>query len=69
MNPTIRFAQLVSLFGFLGTLAPAALYAFGYVSLDQVKLGMLAATVAWFVATPVWMDRAKDSAPAETPPT
>jgi|OpeIllAssembly_1097287.scaffolds.fasta_scaffold807750_2 hypothetical protein len=50
-------AQLVSAAALVGTIAPSLLLFAGVVSLEQVKWWMLVATIAWFVATPVWMDR------------
>ena len=50
-------ARLVSLVALAGTILPPVLYFTGHVELDAVKLWMLVATVAWFAATPVWMDR------------
>jgi hypothetical protein len=52
-----RAAQLVSLAALAGTIVPPALYFTGNLALDAAKWWMLVATVAWFVATPVWMDR------------
>lgn len=57
MIATRRLAQLVSSIAFLGTITPAVLFAFGTMTLDQVKLWTLVATGVWYVATPVWMDR------------
>lgn len=50
-------AQIVSWLALAGTLAPAILFFTGHLDLDQVKRWMLAATLAWFVATPLWMER------------
>lgn len=36
---------------------PALLFFAGRIDLVQVKFWMLVWTVAWFVATPIWMDR------------
>ena len=52
-----RAARLVSLVALAGTILPPVLYFTGHVELDAVKLWMLVATIAWFAATPVWMDR------------
>jgi hypothetical protein len=51
-------AQLVSLVAFAGTILPAILFFSGAVGLDAVKTAMPVATIAWFVATPLWMGRA-----------
>jgi hypothetical protein len=50
-------AKLVSLAALVGTIAPPVLFFTGQVGLDATKLWMLVATVAWFAATPIWMDR------------
>ena len=52
-----RDARVVSLDALAGTILPPVLYFTGLVELDAVKLWMLVATIAWFAATPVWMDR------------
>ena len=52
-----RTAQIVSGLAFVGTILPAMLFFAGGLDLDQVKAWMLAATVVWFVATPLWMER------------
>jgi len=50
-------ARVISGIAFVGTIVPSILLFAGAVSLDQVKWWMFLATVAWFAATPVWMDR------------
>ncbi len=50
-------ARLVSLVSLVGTILPPILFFAGHMDLDATKLWMLVATVGWFVATPVWMDR------------
>ena len=52
-----RAARVVSLVALAGTILPPVLYFTGHVELEAVKLWMLVATIAWFAATPVWMDR------------
>jgi hypothetical protein len=52
-----RAAQLVSLVALAGTLLPPVLFFYGQMDLDSMKRWMLLAAVAWFAATPVWMDR------------
>jgi hypothetical protein len=52
-----RAAQLVSLLALAGTIAPPVLFFTGHMTLDAVKWWMLVAAVAWFAATPIWMDR------------
>ena len=51
-------AKVISGVALVGTIAPSLLLLAGVVSLDQMKSWMLVATLAWFGATPVWMDRA-----------
>jgi hypothetical protein len=48
---------LVSFVALAGTILPPVLYFTGHLELEAVKFGMLVATIAWFAATPVWMDR------------
>ena len=50
-------ARFVSLIALAGTIVPAILLFVGWLDLVAMKAWMLAATVAWFVATPYWMDR------------
>jgi hypothetical protein len=52
-----RTAQLVSLAALAGTIIPPVLFFFDRVDLDFMKWAMLVAAVAWFAATPIWMDR------------
>ena len=52
-----KFARFVSILSLVGTIAPALLFVAGRIDLAQVKLWMLIWTIAWFVATPIWMDR------------
>jgi hypothetical protein len=54
MRTALRLVSGVSL---VGTILPSLLFFRGSLDLDQVKLWMLVSTVAWFVATPLWMDR------------
>ena len=49
--------RLVSWLALAGTILPPVLFFVDRMNLDQAKLWMLVATVAWFAATPVWMDR------------
>ncbi|MBE3131878.1 MAG: hypothetical protein IMZ55_00250 [Acidobacteria bacterium] len=53
-------AQIASGLALGGTILPAVLFFTGRLELDQVKVWMLAATVVWFVATPLWMDRQRE---------
>jgi len=50
-------AKLVSLVSLVGTILPPVLFFAGAMDLDAMKWWLLVATVAWFAATPVWMDR------------
>jgi len=50
-------ARLVSLVSLIATIVPPVLFFAGTMTLAATQSWMLAATVAWFVATPVWMDR------------
>ena len=51
-----RLAQTISFLALVGTLLPACLLFVGRIELDQVKVWMLVSTVAWFIATPLWME-------------
>ena len=50
-------AKLVSVVALVATIAPPLAFAAGAITLTSMQAWMLAATVAWFIATPVWMDR------------
>ncbi len=50
-------ARLVSLASLAGTILPPVLFFGGQIDLQATKVWMLVATVAWFVATPLWMSR------------
>jgi len=50
-------ARIISILSLAGTIMPALLFFAGRIDLTQVKFWMLIWTVAWFVATPIWMDR------------
>jgi hypothetical protein len=50
-------AQIVSGLALVGTILPAVLFVSGGLELPQVKALMLAATVVWFISTPLWMER------------
>ena len=51
------FAHVVSFVALAGTIVPPVLFFTGAIGLESAQRGMLIATVAWFAATPVWMDR------------
>jgi hypothetical protein len=50
-------ARMVSLVSLVGTILPPVLFFTGHMDLDATKLWMLIATIAWFAATPLWMNR------------
>jgi hypothetical protein len=50
-------ARVVSLLALVCTIVPAVFFFTGQVDLETTKWWMLVAAVAWFVATPIWMDR------------
>jgi hypothetical protein len=52
-----RAALVVSLIALVGTILPPILFFVDKIDLASMKSWMLVATVAWFVATPLWMDR------------
>lgn len=52
-----QVVRLVSLVALVATILPPVLFFSGGMDLDTMKLWMLAATVVWFAATPVWMRR------------
>ena len=54
-----RILQLISWISLAGTILPSILFLAGRMDLDQSKLWLLAATIAWFIATPLWMGRPK----------
>jgi hypothetical protein len=53
-------AQLASWLALAASIVPALLFYVDRMTLRQVKLWMLVATVIWFVATPLWMERKPD---------
>lgn len=52
-----RIAQLISWLALVATIGPPVMYLAGSLDLPTVKTTMLMATLVWFIATPVWMDR------------
>ena len=50
-------ARLVSLAALVGTIVPPVLFFTAQMDLDAMKWWMLLATVAWFAATPIWMNK------------
>ena len=51
-----RIAQTISWLALAGTLLPACLLFADQIDLNRAKAWMLAATVVWFIATPLWME-------------
>ena len=49
--------QIASGVALVGTILPAVLFFGGSLELTQLKTWMFVATVVWFVATPLWMER------------
>ena len=49
--------KIISFLALALTVVPSFLYLNGSVGLDSAKLLMLIATVAWFVASPFWINR------------
>lgn len=60
-------ARLVSLAALAGTIVPPVLFFTNRMDLDATKLWMLIATLAWFIATPLWMDRQAEGASDSRP--
>ena len=52
-------AQIASGVALVGTILPAVLFFGGGLELTQLKTWMFAATVVWFAATPLWMERGR----------
>jgi hypothetical protein len=51
--------RVVSLLALVGTIAPPLLLLGGRLELDAMKLWMNVSALAWFVATPLWMEQEK----------
>ncbi len=49
--------KLISLVALAVTIVPSVLYFLGVIGIDPMKWIALAGTIAWFVATPMWMGR------------
>jgi hypothetical protein len=58
---TRRILQVLSWVSLAGTILPSVLFLAGRLELDASKWWLLAATLAWFIATPLWMGRPKDA--------
>ena len=52
-----RILQIISWLSLAGTILPSILFLAGRIDLDDSKQWLLVATLAWFVATPLWMGR------------
>ena len=55
-----RTAQVISWVSLAATILPPLLFFADRLTLETTKLWMLLATVAWFVATPLWMERSAE---------
>lgn len=53
----ISNSKIVSLIALVATIAPCLLFYFGALDLNSMKWVTLAATIVWFIATPIWMSR------------
>jgi hypothetical protein len=49
--------QLVSRVALAGTIVPTLLFLVGWLTLDNMKLFMLIATIVWFALAPLSLDR------------
>ena len=49
--------KILSVIALLATVVPCVLYFFGSLGIDAMKWVTLAATIAWFAATPFWVGR------------
>jgi hypothetical protein len=52
-----RTLQSISALALLGTIGPPVLFLAGNLELAAMKGWMAVATLAWFVATPAWMEK------------
>jgi TM2 domain-containing membrane protein YozV len=52
-----RAMKAASFMALAGTIVPPVLFFYGQMGLEPMKAWMLAAAVAWFAATPLWMNR------------
>lgn len=53
--------QIISYIALAMAVIPSIVYFSGGMELERVKTLMLLATVVWFVVTPFWMGRKKES--------
>ena len=54
-----RAVQVASLLALAGTILPSIIFLAGKMEMHPMKTAMLVATVAWFIATPLWMGRSQ----------
>ncbi len=54
--------QIISWIALVGTILPASLFLAGRMELATSKNWLLAATILWFAATPLWMGRKSEAA-------
>ncbi len=54
-----RILQIISWLALAGTIVPSAAFLAGCMTAGSMKAVMLVATAVWFIATPLWMGRAK----------
>ena len=52
-----RILQTISWLSLAAVVLPALLFLYGSVELTAVKSTLLVATIAWFIATPMWMGK------------
>ena len=60
--PIRRVLQIVSWLALAGTILPSCIFLAGQMELGIAKAAMFLATIAWFVATPLWMHDKPDEA-------
>ena len=53
----MRITQLFSLLSLALVIVPCVMFFAGAIGLESMKSLILAGTVGWFFATPVWMSR------------
>lgn len=57
--------QAISAIALAATILPSGLFLAGTLKLEYGKWIMLAATLAWFAVTPLWMNRARQTNPEQ----
>ena len=50
-----KIAKITSLIALLATIVPCVLFYLGNLEINNMKWATLAATIIWFVATPIWI--------------